>query len=66
MRTAITTATVGGKTVLVTGREVPADKQRSSFNVISPAGATEVQLWVTGANLKTRKLIGEKPKAEKK
>lgn len=65
MKTCITTATVNGKTVLVAGTEVPADKQRAAFNGTPPKGATVVQLWSSTGETKTRKFATEKPAAAK-
>lgn len=65
MKTAITTATVGGKTVLISGIEVPADKQRAAFNGPPPKGATAVQLWSSTGETKIRKFATEKPAAAK-
>lgn len=60
MRTAITTATVDGKTRLVSGTEVPADKQRAAFETVKIDGASEVQFWASDGSVKRRKIATNK------
>lgn len=64
MKQSITIAIKDGKSVLLAGPEVPADKQRNAFDRTTGNGASEVQLWQPNASVKVRR-FNVKPSADR-